>query len=42
MSHCVFVGLDWAYDSHAVCVIDTHGSVLKRFTVSHDRQGLSE
>ena len=37
MSSSVFVGLDWAYRSHAVCVIDAQGSVLKHLTVSHDR-----
>jgi transposase len=42
MRSCVFVGLDWAYRSHAVCVIDAQGSVLKHLTISHDRQGLSE
>jgi transposase len=42
MKSPVFVGLDWAYRSHAVCVIDAQGTVLKRLTVSHDRQGLAE
>ncbi|HMO45891.1 MAG TPA: IS110 family transposase [Rubrivivax sp.] len=38
----VFVGLDWAVHTHAVCVIDAAGSVLDRFEVSHDRDGLAE
>jgi transposase len=42
MSHCVFVGVDWAYRCHAVCVIDAQGNVLRRLEVQHDRQGLSE
>lgn len=42
MSHRIFVGLDWAYRSHAVCVIDAQGGVLKHLTISHDRQGLAE
>jgi transposase len=42
MSKCVFVGLDWAYRSHAVCVIDRHGAIVKRLGVSHDREGLAE
>lgn len=35
-----FAGLDWASREHAVCVVDERGSILKRFTVSHDEQGL--
>lgn len=42
MRNSVFVGLDWAYRSHAVCVIDAQGSVLKHLTISHDAQGLGE
>jgi transposase len=42
MSNCIFVGLDWAYRSHAVCVIDAQGGVLKRLEVGRDRQGLAE
>ena len=30
----VFVGLDWAVHTHAVCVIDAAGAVLERFEVS--------
>jgi transposase len=42
MSNHVFVGLDWAVHTHAVCVIDAAGSVLDRFEVAHDRDGLAE
>ena len=42
MRNSVFVGLDWAYRSHAVCVVDAQGSVLKHLTISHDAQGLGE
>lgn len=42
MSSSIFVGLDWAYRSHAICVIDAQGSVLKRLTVGHDRKGLAQ
>lgn len=36
------VGLDWAKDAHAVCVIETtSGEVVDRFDVSHDRKGLA-
>lgn len=42
MSNHVFAGLGWAVHAHAVCVIDAAGSVLDRFAVTHDRDGLSE
>ncbi len=38
----VFVGLDWAVHTHAVCIIDAAGSVLDRFELAHDRDGLAE
>ena len=38
----VFVGLDWAVHTHAVCVIDAAGAVLDRFEIAHDRDGLAE
>ena len=34
------VGLDWAKDTHAVCVIDAEGAVVERCEVQHDRDGL--
>jgi transposase len=41
MSNEVFVGLDWAVRTHAVCVIDAAGAVLERFEIAHDRDGLA-
>ena len=41
MSTQVFCGLDWATQTHAVCIIDTAGQVLERFEVSHDHDGLA-
>jgi len=35
------VGLDWAKDTHAVCVVDATGKVVDRFEARHDREGLS-
>ena len=40
MSHTV--GLDWARDLHAVCVVDSDGLVQDRFEITHDRAGLAE
>lgn len=37
-----FAGLDWASRTHAVCVIDEHGSVCERLDVAHDAAGLAE
>lgn len=37
-----FVGIDWASQTHAVCVIDEHGAVVDRFEVPHDAKGLAE
>ena len=42
MSSEFFAGLDWAVQTHAVCVIDTTGTVLERFEIAHDREGLAE
>lgn len=30
-----FIGLDWASQTHAVCVIDEHATVVERFEVDH-------
>ncbi len=37
-----FAGLDWASQTHAVCVIDEHGSVCERLEVAHNAAGLAE
>ena len=36
------VGLDWAQETHAVCVIDAAGEIVGRFDVRHDRKGLAD
>lgn len=36
-----YAGLDWASQTHAVCVIDEHGGVCERFDVAHDAAGLA-
>ena len=36
-----FVGLDWAADSHAVCVINTEGKPLAQFSVEHSTAGIA-
>ena len=37
----VYVGLDWAAEIHAVCVLDHAGRRLASFTVEHSRDGIS-
>jgi transposase len=34
------VGIDWAGDNHAVCVLDADGEVIERLTVAHTAAGL--
>ena len=36
-----FAGVDWATDSHAVCVTDDRGAVVAEFDVEHTAQGLA-
>lgn len=35
-----FAGLDWASQTHAVCIIDRRARVLAQFDVAHDAEGL--
>jgi transposase len=35
-----FVGLDWAVETHAVCVINTEGQPLAQFVVEHSADGI--
>jgi transposase len=35
-----FVGLDWAAETHAVCVINTEGQPLAQFVVEHSAGGI--
>jgi len=38
----LYVGLDWAREEHAVCVLDEGGEVVERQRVPHTRRGLAE
>jgi transposase len=38
----MFVGIDWAKESHDVCVVDPAGKVRGRATVAHSRDGFDE
>ena len=37
-----FAGLDWASQSHAVCIIDDHGTVRERIEIAHNAAGLAQ
>jgi len=37
----IFVGLDWASTTHAVCVLDARGRVRAELTVAHSAAGLA-
>lgn len=36
----MFVGIDWAAETHAICVEDAKGRVVDRFTIEHSSDGL--
>jgi transposase len=36
-----FAGLDWASQSHAVCIVDEHGTVRETMDIAHDADGLA-
>ena len=35
-------GVDWSWETHAVCVVDDDGQVIERFTVAHSAAGLAQ
>ena len=37
----VYVGLDWAAETHAICVLDHAGRQLAAFTVEHTADGIT-
>lgn len=36
----ICAGVDWAKDDHAVCIVDTDGEAIDRFTIAHTAAGL--
>ena len=36
-----FIGIDWAAEIHAVCVMDPTGKIVSRFTVAHTADGIT-
>ena len=46
MSLCVppavfYVGIDWAAETHAVCVMDAAGKIAAEFTIEHSAEGIA-
>lgn len=42
LSPARLVGVDWATEEHAVCVLDANGRKLSSFTVAHSRDGFEK
>lgn len=43
LSECPFyVGIDWAAETHAVCVLDGSGKITAEFTIAHTADGFAE
>jgi transposase len=36
-----FTGIDWAAETHAVCVMDAGGKIAARFTIEHSADGIA-
>ena len=36
-----FTGIDWAAETHAVCVMDAGGTVADQFTIGHSADGIA-
>lgn len=41
-SYRLFAGIDWANDSHQVCVLDREGIKLSEFSIEHSAEGVDE
>jgi len=38
----MFVGIDWANESHDICVVDPAGKICGRATIAHSQEGFDE
>jgi transposase len=36
-----FTGIDWAAETHAVCVLDAAGKIIAKFTIEHSADGIA-
>ena len=36
-----YVGIDWAAETHAVCVLDAAGKIAAEFTIAHTADGFA-
>jgi Transposase len=37
----LFTGIDWAAETHAVCVLDAAGKIVAEFTIEHSADGIA-
>ena len=37
-----YVGVDWAAETHAVCVLDAAGKINSQFTIDHSADGFAD
>ncbi|MGQ0482221.1 MAG: IS110 family transposase [Pseudonocardia sp.] len=37
-----YVGIDWAAETHAVCVLDAAGKIRSEFTIAHSAEGFAQ
>jgi hypothetical protein len=40
-AYVFFVGIDWAWDEHTICVLDSNGEVIDRRAIPHSGAGLA-
>jgi transposase len=41
LKRCFFTGIDWAAETHAVCVLDAAGKIAAEFTIEHSADGIA-
>ena len=37
----LYTGIDWAAETHAVCVMDAGGKIVAEFTIEHTADGIA-
>jgi hypothetical protein len=41
-SYRFFVGIDWAWERHTICVLGSDGELIDRRTIEHSGTGLTQ
>src|SRR5664279_3944901 len=42
MESSFYVGIDWAMETHGVCVLDVTGKIHSQFTIAHTTDGFAD